>query len=514
MTFIDPVTPVPRAADLGAVHFVGVGGISMSGLAAMMRARGMTVSGSDSRDSRELTALRALGVRTTVGHDAAAVDGVDTLVVSSAIRPDNPELVAARAAGLLVLPRVVALVSLMAGRRVAAVSGTHGKTTTTSMLTVALQAAGLDPSFAIGGQLAGSGANAHEGRGDVFVAEADESDGSFLLFAPEVAVVPNVEADHLDNYGTAAAYAAAFDAFADRVRPGGVLVVGADDPGAAALAATAAARYAADGSGRRTVLVGTGTGTGTGAGAEGGVGVDVAAGAVSLGQVHLSGTGSRTPVSLTTGDGTRWDGVLALRVPGRHNVADAACALAAAVALGADPTTAVDALAGFAGTRRRFEAKGAAGGVRVFDEYAHHPTEVAAAVAAARTVAGPGRVVAVFQPHLYSRTRIFADAFGAALGAADEVVVMDVYGAREDPDPAVSGALVAAAVPLPGERVAYSRSWTGTPQVVAARARPGDVVLTIGAGDVTMIGPEVLALLGANQSPGRSTRPAVPGGQP
>ena len=508
MTFIDPVTPVPRAADLGAVHFVGVGGISMSGLAAMMRARGMTVSGSDSRDSRELTALRALGVRTTVGHDAAAVDGVDTLVVSSAIRPDNPELVAARAAGLLVLPRVVALVSLMAGRRVAAVSGTHGKTTTTSMLTVALQAAGLDPSFAIGGQLAGSGANAHEGRGDVFVAEADESDGSFLLFAPEVAVVPNVEADHLDNYGTAAAYAAAFDAFADRVRPGGVLVAGADDPGAAALAASAAARYAADGSGRRTVLVGTR------AGAEGGVGVDVAAGAVSLGQVHLSGTGSRTPVSLTTGDGTRWDGVLALRVPGRHNVADAACALAAAVALGADPTTAVDALAGFAGTRRRFEAKGAAGGVRVFDEYAHHPTEVAAAVAAARTVAGTGRVVAVFQPHLYSRTRIFADAFGAALGAADEVVVMDVYGAREDPDPAVSGALVAAAVPLPGERVTYSRSWTGTPQVVAARARPGDVVLTIGAGDVTMIGPEVLALLAADQAPGRPTRPAVPGGQP
>jgi len=511
MTFIDPMTPVPRAADLGAVHFVGVGGISMSGLAAMMRARGMTVSGSDSRDSRELTALRALGVRTTVGHDAAAVDGVDTLVVSSAVRPDNPEMVAARAAGLLVLPRVVALVSLMAGRRVAAVSGTHGKTTTTSMLTVALQAAGLDPSFAIGGQLAGSGANAHEGRGDMFVAEADESDGSFLLFAPEVAVVPNVEADHLDNYGTAAAYAAAFDAFADRVRPGGVLVAGADDPGAAALAASAAARYAADGSGRRTVLVGTGTGTGTGA--EGGVGVDVAAGAVGLGQVHLSGTGSRTPVSLTTGDGTRWDGVLALRVPGRHNVADAACALAAAVALGADPTTAVDALAGFAGTRRRFEAKGAAGGVRVFDEYAHHPTEVAAAVAAARTVAGTGRVVAVFQPHLYSRTRIFADAFGAALGAADEVVVMDVYGAREDPDPAVSGALVAAAVPLPGERVTYSRSWTGTPQVVAARARPGDVVLTIGAGDVTMIGPEVLALLGANQAPGRPTRPAVPGGQ-
>jgi len=488
VSFIDRETAVPDAADLGAVHFVGVGGISMSGLAAMMRARGMTVSGSDSRDSRELTALRALGVRTTVGHSAAAVAGADTVVVSSAIRPDNPELVAARAAGLRVLPRVVALVALMAGRRVAAVSGTHGKTTTTSMLTVALQAAGWDPSFAIGGQLAGSGANAHEGRGEVFVAEADESDGSFLLFAPEVAVVTNVEADHLDNYGTAAAYASAFDAFTDRVRPGGVLVTGGGDAGAAALAAATAARWAGEASGRRVVAV-------VSAGPGAGPGGDPGPGRVVLGEVVLGPSGSRAAVSLRTPDGTRWDGTLRLRVPGRHNTADAACALAAAVALGADPGTVADALAGFTGTRRRFEAKGSAAGVRVFDEYAHHPTEVAAAIAAARVVAGSGRVVAVFQPHLYSRTKIFAADFARVLGAADEVVVMDVYGAREDPDPEVSGAVVAAAVPLAPEVVTFSRSWTGTPGVVAARTRPGDVVLTIGAGDVTMIGPEVLALL-------------------
>ena len=505
MSFIDPETSVPDAADLGAVHFVGVGGISMSGLAAMMRARGMTVSGSDSRDSRELTALRALGVRTTVGHTAGAVAGADTVVVTSAIRPDNPELVAARAAGLRVLPRVVALVALMAGRRVAAVSGTHGKTTTTSMLTVALQAAGWDPSFAIGGQLTGSGANAHEGRGEVFVAEADESDGSFLLFAPEVAVVTNVEADHLDNYGTAAAYASAFDAFADRVRPGGVLVTGGEDVGAALLAGATAARWAADGSGRRVVAV-VSAGPGTMSAAPGpvsaapGPAADPGPGRVVVGEVRLSPTGSRAPVSLRTPDGTRWDGTLRLRVPGRHNTADAACALAAAVALGADPGTVADALSGFTGTRRRFEAKGSAAGVRVFDEYAHHPTEVAAAIAAARVVAGSGRVVAVFQPHLYSRTRIFAADFARVLGGADEVVVMDVYGAREDPDPAVSGALVAAAVPLAPEVVTFSRSWTATPGVVAARTRPGDVVLTIGAGDVTMIGPEVLALLGADGS--------------
>lgn len=506
MSFVDPTTPVPDPSDLGAVHFVGLGGISMSGLAAMMRARGMTVSGSDARDSRELTALRALGVRTSVGHEAAAVGAADTLVVSSAIRPDNPELVAARAAGLRVLPRVVALAALMRGRRVAAVSGTHGKTTTTSMLTVALQAAGADPSFAIGGQLSGSGANAHEGRGRVFVAEADESDGSFLLLDPEVAVVTNVEADHLDNYGTPAAYTAAFDAFAARVRPGGVLVATTDDPGAAAMAATAAAAWSGDGSGRRVVGVGPGCPA-----AVVPQPVPATPGSVVLGPVSLDAAGSRTPVTVTGPDGP-WRGLLTLRVPGRHNVADAACALAAAVALGVDPATASRALAGFTGTRRRFEAKGSVAGVRVFDEYAHHPTEVRAAVAAARVVAGRGRVVAVFQPHLYSRTRIFADEFGSALGAADEVVVMDVYGAREDPDPAVSGALVADAVPLPSERVAYSRSWTATPELVAARVRSGDVVLTIGAGDVTMIGPELLGVLARTGLPGAG--PGIPGEVP
>jgi len=504
VSLVDADTPVPDAAALGAVHFIGVGGISMSGLAAMMRTRGLTVSGSDARDSRELTALRALGVRTSVGHDAGAVSGADTVVVSSAIRPDNPELVAARAAGLRVLPRVVALVSLMAGRRVAAVTGTHGKTTTTSMLTVAMQSAGYDPSFAIGGQLSGSGANAHEGTGDVFVAEADESDGSFLLVRPEVGVVTNVEADHLDNYGTAAAYRAAFDAFADRVRPGGVLVVGIDDPGAAQLARSAIRRYAGDGSRRRVVPVGADAAApeplGSHPSGSQTSGLQTSGFQTSGLQVAgtvLQGSGSQSTVALRRPGGGRWEATLRLRVPGRHNVADAACALAAAVQLGADPDVATRALGDFTGTRRRFEAKGSAGGVRVVDEYAHHPTEVAAAIAAGRVVAAGGRVLAVFQPHLYSRTRIFAAEFAAALGGADEVVVMEVYGAREEPDPEVSGSMIADAVPLPSERVLFSRSWTATPAAVAARARPGDLVLTIGAGDVTMIGPQVLALLAA-----------------
>lgn len=483
--FIDPDTPVPDAAALGAVHFVGIGGISMSGLAAMMRARGMTVSGSDARDSRELTALRALGIRITVGHTAAAIKGLDTVVVSSAIRADNPELLAARAAGRRVLPRVVALASLMTGRRVAAVTGTHGKTTTTSMLTVALQAAGADPSFAIGGQLAGSGANAHEGTGEIFVAEADESDGSFLLLRPEVGVVTNVEADHLDNYGTAHAYREAFQRFADRIRPGGVLVAGVDDPGAAQLAADAVDRYRGDGSGRRVLAVGG------------------AADGLQVGDTELRGAGSRSRLTLHAGSGD-WQGVLGLRVPGRHNVADAACALAAAVALGADPDTVARALGTFTGTRRRFEIKGSSGGILVVDEYAHHPTEVSAAIAAARVVAAGGRVLAVFQPHLYSRTRIFAADFAVALGAADEVVVMEVYGAREQPDPEVSGSLIAEAVPLPPERVQFARSWTATPKAVVARARPGDLVLTMGAGDVTMIGAQVLSLLAAGTARGQT----------
>ena len=459
--------PLP-AEQLGRVHFVGIGGAGMSGIARIMLARGLPVSGSDAKDSVTLAALRALGATVFVGHAAGNVGDVDTVVVSTAIRDNNPELLEARRRGLAVVHRAGALASVMAGRRAVAVAGTHGKTTTTSLLTVALQHCGADPSFAIGGNLNESGANAHNGSGDVFVAEADESDGSFLQYSPTAAVVTNVEPDHLDHYGTPEAVEAAFDEFARRVDIGGFLVACADDAGSMRLAAHARA----DGIDVRTY------------------GVDPDAD-LRLADLETRGLGSTFEAVLL---GRRL-GPVELRIPGRHNARNAAAALAAGIGLGFPAERLREGLAHFTGTRRRFEHKGTVEGVRVFDSYAHHPTELAADLVAAREVAGDGRVVVVFQPHLYSRTRFFADDFGRALGAADEVVVMDVYAAREDPEPGVTGALVAAAVPLPPSQVVFEPSWSAVAGHLAQRAKPGDVVLTCGAGDVTMIGPEVLALL-------------------
>jgi UDP-N-acetylmuramate--alanine ligase len=459
---------VRPADDLGRVHFVGIGGAGMSGIARIMLARGIEVSGSDARDSSALTSLHALGARVAVGHDPAHLVGVDTVVVSSAIRTTNPEVVEARRLALSVLPRAAALASVMVGRRGVAVAGTHGKTTTTSMLTVALQHCGADPSFAIGGSLNESGANAHDGSGTVFVAEADESDGSFLLLDPEVAIVTNVEADHLDHYETLAAVERAFDAFVDRLQPGGFLVSCLDDPGSRRLAESAAAR-----------------------------GVDVRTYGISAeATVRVANLGSHGGrASFEVVDRGRRRGRVLLRLPGRHNALNAAAAYTAGSGLGFGARDLIDGLAGFAGTRRRFELKGTVRGIRVYDDYAHHPTELRAVLEAARGIAAPGRVVACFQPHLYSRTRAFASEFGAALGMADEVVVMDVFGAREDPVPGITGGLVAAAVPLPPAQVAYVPSWSAVPHELADRARPGDVVITFGAGDVTLIGPEVLELL-------------------
>jgi len=463
---VAPPDRVLSADELGRVHFVGIGGAGMSGIARILLARGVPVSGSDAKDSSVLVGLRAIGATVHVGHAADHVDGADTVVVSTAIRESNPEVVEARRRRLRVLPRAAALASVMAGRRAVAVAGTHGKTTTTSMLTVALQHCGADPSFAIGGNLNESGANAHNGTGDVFVAEADESDGSFLAYDPEIAIVTNVEADHLDNYRTVEAYTKAFDAFTDRVS--GFLVVCADDPGARAL-------------GERAQVRGVEVQTyGESADAD-----------MRVAEIDLAGSG----VSFDLVARGRRQGRVTLRLPGRHNALNASAAFTAGVGLGFAGSELRDGLAGFSGTRRRFELKGYAGGAWVYDDYAHHPTEVAAVLAAARPLAGDGRVVAVFQPHLFSRTRIFASEFGKALGAADEVIVMDVYAAREDPEPGVTGALVASSVPLPPELVTYEPSWSAVPSVAAARVRPGDVVFTFGAGDVTLIGPEILELL-------------------
>ncbi len=456
-----------RAEDLGRVHFVGIGGVGMSCLARIYLARHIEVSGSDVKENREVVALRALGATVHLGNAAGNLGNADTVVVSAAIRPSNPEVVEAIRRELAVIPRAAALAAAMIGRRSVAVAGTHGKTTTTSMLTVALQRCGADPSFAIGGNLNDSGANAHDGSGDVFVAEADESDGSFLLYTPSIAVITNVEPDHLDHYGTPEAVEEAFMAFAGCIAAGGTLVACIDDPGAQRVAAHAT------GSGTKGVTYGRHD-----------------AADVRVADVRLDGAATHFTL---VAEGERHP--VRLEVPGVHNALNAAAAFAAARELGFPAAALVDGLTSFTGTRRRFEFKGSAGGVRVFDSYDHHPTEVRAVLAAARQVAGTGRVIAAFQPHRYSRTAAFRGEFGAALGLADEVVVMEVYGAGERPVPGATGASVAAAIPLPADCVVFEPSWSAVAGHLAARAKPGDVVLTLGAGDVTMIGPEVLAVL-------------------
>jgi UDP-N-acetylmuramate--alanine ligase len=467
---------VSGAADLDRVHLIGIGGAGMSAIARILLARGAQVSGSDAKDSLTLDSLRALGARVAIGHDAANLGDAPVVVVSSAIRETNPELAAARSSRRLVLARAAALAALMAGRRGIAIAGTHGKTTTTSMLTVGLQHCHADPSFAIGADLNEVGSNGHHGLGDFFVAEADESDESFLLLEPELAVVTNVEADHLDHYGSFEAVERAFLAFAGRVRPEGVVVACADDPGSAHLASAAAAR------GQRVRTYGASEGADLRLD-----GIAVEPGGTSYGAVHHG----------------RRLGQVALRVVGRHNALDSAGALLAGLELGFPFDAFAEALGGFRGARRRFELRGSAAGVRVYDSYDHHPTALRAVLTAARVVAGTGRVIAVFQPHLYSRTATFAAAFGEALGLADIAIVLEVYGAREDPVPGVSGALVAAAVPPPAGRAVFEPSWSAVAGRVTAQARAGDLVLTVGAGDVTQLGPEILAALGARSGGAR-----------
>ncbi|WP_308200268.1 UDP-N-acetylmuramate--L-alanine ligase [Cellulomonas wangsupingiae] len=473
----DPGERGPVAlADLGRVHLVGVGGAGMSAIAPLLAARGLRVSGSDAHDGAALGPLRDAGVEVHVGHDAAHVEDVDTLVVSSAVRASNPEVVRARERDVPVLHRSEALAALMADRDAVAVAGAHGKTTTSGMIAAALVHAGADPSFAIGGVVratAGTLGGSRHGDGP-FVAEADESDGSFLAYEPLVAVVTNVEPDHLDHYGTRERFEAAFERFADRVRDGGLLVACSDDPGAARLVAATRARLAERGVEVRTY--------GTGEDAD-----------VRVGD-RVRPPDGRWQVDLTPRDEPPV--TLRLQVAGAHNALDAAAAWCALRRLGVGASQAAAGLDDFVGTGRRFEDRGTAGGVRVVDDYAHHPTEVAALLRAARQVAGEGRVLVLFQPHLFSRTRTFAREFGEAFDLADAVVVTDVYAAREDPDPTVTGALVADLVPTPGKAV-HVPGREEAARAVAALARPGDLLLTVGAGDVTELAPVVLAELTA-----------------
>ncbi len=457
----------------GRIHIVGIGGAGMSGIARVLLSKGYEVSGSDAKDSRRLQALKPLGAHVYVGHDGdkILIDGKQpgTVVVSTAIPETNPEVVKANQLGIPVLNRATALADLLTDSRVISVAGTHGKTTTTSMTTVILQEAGLDPSFVIGSEMNESGSNAHLGSGKDFVVEADESDGTFLVLPTTAGIVTNVEADHLNFWGT---YEAVEQAFIDFVvgtsRKHGYAVVCGDDKGAAKVAQRAR---------------------------------ELGARVISYGQnsdndAVVKLLPSKTAGSLFTVDyeGETF-GPIQLKVPGAHNALNATAALLTTFELGCTKVQVVQGLEKFTGTHRRFEFRGEANGVRVFDDYAHHPTEIDAVLKAARVVAGNARVLAAFQAHHYYRTALFSKEFGQALGLADFVVVLEVFAPGETPIPGASGSTMAGNVPLPKERVVFEPSWSAVPKHLADHAKPGDIIMTLGAGDIGMMCPEILELL-------------------
>lgn len=459
-------------AEIRHAHFIGIGGSGMSGIASMFLERGVRVSGSDRTASDYTRRLEAEGATVYIGHDAAhlAAD-VDTVVVTSALWPDNPELVAARQRGLHVLHRSQALVWLTRGHRVVAVAGAHGKTTSTGMIVTGLLELDASPSFVNGGVVAGLGTNQRLGADAEFVVEADESDGSFLFYDTAVALITNLDNDHLDAYGTPEAYTAAFAQFAARAHE--AVVISGDDPHAAALLTELAAQFAAQPNAPRLVRFGTGAGNDVRVqdvvAADGGLRFSIAAG------------GHTAPVRLT--------------VPGQHNAVNAAGAVAVLLQLGYPLAAACASLAAFTGTKRRFDLQGEVRGVRVYDDYAHHPAEVEAALTAARTVVGSGRIIAVHQPHLYSRTAaMYADFARVYERLADHTIVLAVDGAREDPVPGVTGALVADAFTDPA-RVEYEAEWADAAEAVARAAHAGDFVITLGCGNVNRIVPQLLAAL-------------------
>ncbi|MFH8732729.1 MULTISPECIES: UDP-N-acetylmuramate--L-alanine ligase [unclassified Streptomyces] len=455
---------LPTAMD--RPHFIGIGGAGMSGIAKILTQRGAQVAGSDSRESATAEALRSLGATVHIGHDAAHLAPDATcVVVSSAIRADNPELARAAELGIPVVHRSDALASLMNGLRPIAVAGTHGKTTTTSMLAVSLSSLGLDPSYAIGGDLDAPGSNALHGEGEIFVAEADESDRSFHKYAPEVAIVLNVELDHHANYASMDEIYESFETFASKIVPGGTLVIAADQSGAVELT-----RRLRDTTSLKVVTYG-----------------ESEAADVRIHKVTPRGLTSEVTVLL--------DGKLltfTVSVPGRHYAHNAVAALAAGVALGIPSRNLAAALKSYTGVKRRLQLKGEENGVQVIDSYAHHPTEMSADLEAMRSAAGDSRILVVFQPHLFSRTQELGKEMGDALALADASVVLDIYPAREDPIPGITSGLIIDAARAAGADVDAVQDKATVPDVIAGMAKPGDLVLTMGAGDVTELGPHIL----------------------
>lgn len=458
----------PSAEDLGRVHLIGIGGVGMSGLARLLLSRGIPTTGSELREWPTLAGLRALGGVIHDTHSAANLDGVDTVVYSTAIPADHVELAEARRRGLRVLHRSEALAAAMVGRKGIAVAGTQGKTTTTSMVTLVLQHCGLDPSFVIGGEISEAGSNAHHGSGEFFVIEADESDRSFLRYRPHAAIVTNVRGDHLNTYGDLAGLQDGFAEFCRGITPDGFLVACADDEGSRELAD----RMRGEG---RTVFT-----YGESADAD-----------LRLANLTSAIGGVRYTAVL---DGVEL-GEVTLPTPGRHLGLNSAAALLTAVKLDVEFAAVAEALAAFPGVRRRFEHKGTADGVRVYDEYAYHPVSMTAALSTLREVTGDGRLVVVFQPLRLYRTRELQAEIAEALAIADEAIVMEVFGPGETRGPGEGGRPLTDAVPLPDGHKVFVPSWSDVAAEVLRRSRPGDLVVTMGAPPISMMGDELLAAL-------------------
>ena len=462
---------------LGRVFIVGIGGAGMSGLARLLHAQGAQVCGSDAKDSRRLQTLKAEGISVFIGHDSSHIVGedgqalFDTIAASTAVPATNQELKKASELGIKILNRAELLCALTDSYQVASVAGTHGKTTTTSMLTLALQSAALDPSFAIGSELNESGSNAHLGSGEIFVVEADESDGTFLTLNTKIAIITNVEPDHLNYWQTFEKLEAAFLDFTKRAKSnGGVAVICVDDAGGRKLAEQA---KAAD---------------------------------VQTKTYGINGDADYQ-IKLLNHQKFGWSFELLndgrsilkvdLKVPGKHNVLNASAAAIAAIELGADVEGVVRGLEMFSGTRRRFEFKGSVNDVRVYDDYAHHPTEIAATLKAAREVVGDGKLIVAFQAHHYYRTALFSKEFGQSLGLADKVVVLEVFAPGEEFIPGSSGQTLADNVPLAKENVIFEPSWSKVSEHLISTASPGDIIMTLGAGEIGLLCPEILEKLAA-----------------
>lgn len=434
----------------------------MSGIARLVLGMGHRVTGSDVRDSSNISALRSLGAQIHIGHDAKKLGNPDTVVVTSALWTSNPELVAAQKLGLPILHRSALLAHLASRGKLISVAGAHGKTTSTGMIVTALNVLGADPSFVNGGVIQAYAASSGFGSGEHFVIEADESDSSFLHYKTAVAVITNVDPDHLDHFGSLEAFEKEFASFADAASE--LVVISSDDEGAKRVTAML----------RHSSVLSFGESENA----------DVRV-------VDMDATGPRVRFALEYGGATV---AVELSVPGHHNALNAAGAVCALVGLGFGLTAAASAVASFAGTERRFQLHGEIRGVRVYDDFAHHPTEVAAALQAARAVVGDGRLITVFQPHLYSRTRIFAQEFAVALAHSDQVVITDVYAAREDPEPGITGETISSRF-VDDSRVRYVPLWEDTAAVAAQLSGAGDFIITMGCGDIFRMVPELMSAL-------------------